>query len=790
MRIVLISHTNFLGNSAMHVFSMAEALMEIGHDPVVLVPDSPETVERYRPPTFPIRLYEEALCDNHLPFKTKGEVQLLHAWSPREHVRKITTALSRKFGCPYCVHMEDNEEQIVRDELKGMSLEELRSLPDCYLDILTDPYRSHPVRYQNFLGNAAGYTCLIEPLLRFKPANVPGVVFWPGFDPGFDRLPKDARASRMKYGLSEEELVVLYCGNSHYSIVRDLRNLYLAVALLRLRGLNIRLLRTGFDHAPLDLPSDSLREQISLELGFLDREEIPTLLGLSDILVQPGRSDAFNDYRFPSKLTEYLVSGKPVILPNSNIGRELTDNFHALKLEHGTVRELSAKMEILANDPQLRMKLGSNSRSFALKQLRWTIAGAIVDGLYRKIFTQDASAVDLAKASAKSAANSDTRPSESRKHPIKLICFYLPQYHPITENDQWWGKGFTEWTNVVRGRPQLFGHRQPRLPTDLGFYDLRVVDTFIEQVHLASTHGIGGFCFYYYWFDGRRLLERPLDLWLTNGPRFPFCICWANENWSRRWDGSSTDILITQNYERGFERRFMHDILPFLKDPRYICVGRAPLLAIYRVSELPDPVASAAEFRRIAAENGIPELHLVAVQSFGGADPRPYGFDAAIEFPPPHVNRLLLDSARVGGVTPEFEGYLEDYVGVAVRSINSAPRDYVLYRGCFPMWDNTARRKKRGHILINDSPKAYAYWLRFLVNEALVRRKQVEPFIFINAWNEWAEGTYLEPDEHYGQGLLKITYRALQEGVADYAQGPSAERDRRFSEAVSILPKQ
>jgi len=373
--------------------------------------------------------------------------------------------------------------------------------------------------------------------------------------------------------------------------------------------------------------------------------------------------------------------------------------------------------------------------------------------------------------------------------PVKLIAFYLPQFHPIPENDKWWGKGFTEWTNVVRGIRNFRYHQQPRLPTELGFYDLRVEETLHKQVELANAYGIHGFCFYYYWFNGKRLLERPLDLWLgKQAPRFPFCICWANENWSRRWDGSESEILIGQTYDEGSALRFITDVLPILEDPRYIRVDGAPLLLVYRASELKNPVGVAQMWRDAARQNGIDRLHLCAVQSFGISDPRYYGLDSAIEFSPPHVDRMLVDPKRVHGTNPDFEGYLEDYISVAMRSINHFPVDYVRYRGLFPRWDNTARRKTKGHVFINDSAKAYGQWLRFLVREAMFRRKQQEPLIFINAWNEWAEGTYLEPDETYGRALLEVTYDALCEGIIDHVHGPTPEREREFTRRVSREP--
>lgn len=384
--------------------------------------------------------------------------------------------------------------------------------------------------------------------------------------------------------------------------------------------------------------------------------------------------------------------------------------------------------------------------------------------------------------------NSDPKP-KIFNHPVRLICFYLPQFHPIKENDNWWGKGFTEWTNVVRARPYMYGHRQPHLPTELGFYDLRVVDTLHRQATLAQNFGIGGFCFYSYWFDGYKLLNEPIDLWFNKGPNFPYCLCWANENWSRRWDGSDAEILMSQNYKEGFEDKYIYDVAHFFKNSRYIRVHGAPLLAIYRASELPNPIASANRFKRAAEKYGIGKIHLSMIQSFGLNDPRTYGFDSAIEFSPPHTKRLLLDPSNMGGVYTDFSGYIEDYVGVACQSINAKPTDFIRYRGCFPSWDNVARRGRFGHLFVNDSPKAYATWLKFLVHEAMVRKEHVEPLIFINAWNEWAEGAHLEPDEHYGRTFLELTNLSLQYGVAEYICGQTREDLKRdFIHKVSRLP--
>jgi hypothetical protein len=344
---------------------------------------------------------------------------------------------------------------------------------------------------------------------------------------------------------------------------------------------------------------------------------------------------------------------------------------------------------------------------------------------------------------------------------VRLIAFYLPQFHPIPENDRWWGPGFTDWQNVVRATPLFDGHYQPHLPGALGFYDLRLDETRRKQTELARAHGIHGFCYYYYWFNGRRILENPLNRYIADPEiDFPFCICWANENWSRRWDGGNREVLLVQEHDTASDMNFIREVIPLFKDPRYIRVNGMPLLVLYRADLLKMPTETAAGWRAECEKAGLPGLHLCAAQTFDIGDPRPYGFDSACEFPP-HKHAVGHIAQDLSSLPSEFKGWVCDYELVARHSLTAPAPDYPLYRGLFPSWDNTARKRSQALIFHNADPSRYEYWLRGLV--AYTRQNLVgdQRIIFINAWNEWAEGAHLEPDLKHGTAYLDATKRAL-----------------------------
>ena len=332
-----------------------------------------------------------------------------------------------------------------------------------------------------------------------------------------------------------------------------------------------------------------------------------------------------------------------------------------------------------------------------------------------------------------------------------------------TEN-LWWGPGFTEWTNVTRARPSFAGHYQPHLPADLGFYDLRVPEVLEQQAALAREHGIHGFCYHYYWFAGKRLLERPVETMRTSGrPDFPYCLCWANENWTRRWDGAEEDVLIAQHSSRADDESFIRGLLPHLRDPRYIRVDGRPLILIYRVGMLPNPRATAALWREVCRSEGIGELYLCAAKTFDTSDPRPYELDALVEFPP-HGARVLTANLQVDITNPDYRGSVYDYREF-VQDLLATPEPlYVSHPTVMPGWDNTARGPDAPTIFLGAAPQRYERWLRTIIEQFNAYSPQ-ENLVFVNAWNAWLDGSHLEPDRRWGMAFLEAHLRGT--GRAD-----------------------
>ena len=342
----------------------------------------------------------------------------------------------------------------------------------------------------------------------------------------------------------------------------------------------------------------------------------------------------------------------------------------------------------------------------------------------------------------------------------RAIAFYLPQFHPIPENDEWWGKGFTEWTNTAKAKPLFKGHHQPNTPADLGFYDLRVPETRLAQADMARAYGIEGFCYYHYWFAGKRLIEQPFNEVLESGePDYPFCLCWANQTWSGIWHGEPNRILIEQTYP-GMDdhKKHFHVLLKAFQDARYITVDDKPVFLIYRPTELPDINKVTDFWRELALQEGLPGLYLVGVSHFSNNNPESLGLDAVVDQRMPGPTSaipseypLLKLQAALGKKLPSIYSY--------AKLINNLVREdkpsYESYPCVIPNWDNTPRSGTNGIVFEGVTMELFQKQL-----ERALTRVEDKPanrkLVFLKAWNEWAEGNYVEPDLRHGHKYLDV----------------------------------
>lgn len=346
---------------------------------------------------------------------------------------------------------------------------------------------------------------------------------------------------------------------------------------------------------------------------------------------------------------------------------------------------------------------------------------------------------------------------------LRVVAFYLPQFHEVPENNQAWGRSFTEWTNVCKAVPQYIGHYQPHLPGELGFYNLTDSHILQRQVEMARLGGIHAFCFHYYWFSGKKLLEKPLDVFMgLDLGNFKFCINWANENWTKRWDGLDDEVIIKQENHPNDAEKFFEDILPILRHPNYIQIEPGvPLLLIYKPENIPNAHEFGEKLRVRAKDAGFRGLHIVMCQTFGKKDPRPYQFDAACEFPPHGLN--LKKKSNLVFLNEEFKGRVSDASNIVEElktNFDLEKQDYPVFRCAFPSWDNSARKPGAGHIMQGMSDSVFQDWL-FQISDNTYKDSVGSPWIFINAWNEWGEGAHLEPDRVQGFKNLNAVARVV-----------------------------
>jgi len=352
------------------------------------------------------------------------------------------------------------------------------------------------------------------------------------------------------------------------------------------------------------------------------------------------------------------------------------------------------------------------------------------------------------------------------KTPTRLIAFYLPQYHPIPENDQWWGKGFTEWTNVRKAKPLFRGHHQPNIPADLGYYDLRDSVVRQAQADLARTHGISGFCYWHYWFGGQRLLERPFNEVLDSGePDFPFCLGWANESWTGVWHGNPGKTLMKQTYPGPEdEEKHFRLVEKAFWDPRYITVDGKPVFYVYKPRQIPDCQRFVEHWQSLAVKSGLKGIFFVGEDVYIDEAPWDYkgnGFDAVVpnspgvaflrmakkRFQPRYLIPRLLPKLLNHPATFKYRDFVEH------NQVDPGHRDF------FPCvvsnWDNSPRSGRRAYVLSNPSPELFRMQLQRAVRQ-VENRPADQQVVFVKSWNEWAEGNYLEPDQRYGVAYLEV----------------------------------
>ena len=368
--------------------------------------------------------------------------------------------------------------------------------------------------------------------------------------------------------------------------------------------------------------------------------------------------------------------------------------------------------------------------------------------------------------------------------PPRLLAFYLPQFHPIPENDEWWGEGFTEWTNVRRARPMFDGHPQPVTPGELGYYDLRSIETRRAQADLARTHGVSGFCYYHYWFNGRRLLGGVLDAVLADGqPDLPFCLCWANESWTRAWDGLDRDVLLRQTYGAEDDRRHIRWLARVFADPRYIRVDGKPLMLVYRTTQLPSAAMTAMLWREEIRALGFEGLYLCSVEGLSPdrRDPSGFGFDAAVEFQPDWHS--LGDPAAV----VEGESRVFDYRTIVARMLAKPPAPYARFPCVTTGWDNSPRRRRAAMVLSDSTPQAYGHWLQEAIDRFAAPSAE-ENLVFINAWNEWGEGAHLEPSARWGRAYLETTRQVISRASMRVLTPPARTAPVRSPRVTVAVP--
>ncbi len=484
--------------------------------------------------------------------------------------------------------------------------------------------------------------------------------------------------------------------------------------------------------------------------GEFGKSDLARIAKEVDVVIVPSNFDTHNRV-----VRELLYLGVPQIVTNFFGSSVIHHNVNGLKIEIGDHNALAKAMRLVIANPKMVHDLSEGAIQTKVPALKDEVRELSI--FYSEIMN-------------KSDAN--RKPPADRKPSARLVAFYLPQFHPIPENDRWWGKGFTEWTNVAKAKPMFEGHHQPQLPSDLGFYDLRLPEILHAQAELAKQYGIQAFCFWHYWFNGKLLLEKPLlNLLGSDKPDFHFCLAWANENWTRRWDGHDQEILQRQEYG-GDNDDLSHFswLLPFLKDKRAFKIDNKPVFLVYRPGNLPNPERTLDLWRKEAAAAGLPGIFVIAIKtSFVNQQENwtDRGFDGELLFQPNFTavynfaEEHKEKSNRRNGTTDATVVNYHDVWPLLAEEGSDTKKRNNLFTSVIPGWDNTARRANNPLVIHDPNPEDYSSWLSIELDRVKNRHPDKQ-IVFINAWNEWAEGNHLEPDQKFGRAFLEATKKAIQ----------------------------
>ncbi|MDR2600770.1 MAG: glycoside hydrolase family 99-like domain-containing protein [Oscillospiraceae bacterium] len=510
-------------------------------------------------------------------------------------------------------------------------------------------------------------------------------------------------------------------------------------------------------------------------LGYVTESQLATLYKACYAVVYPSLYEGFG-----LPILEAMSLGAAVITSNTTSMPEVGGDT-VLYVDPHNIDDIYEKMKTLQNDKKLRDNLGKKGKERAINEFSWEKTAILTLECYQEAirirkqqeniktpeineYKDYVDTVFQAGKKSKDFVEYKENNITFSNEDVKPIACYLTQFHTIPENDKWWGKGFTEWTNVTKAVPHFPGHYQPHLPLET-FYDLSDINVMKEQVKLAKNYGIYGFMFHFYWFKGKRLLEKPFENYLNakKDLDFPFCVNWANHSWTRIWDSSEDNVLLEQTYSEEDDLAFIKEVSSYFSDKRYIRVNGKPIISVNNPGFMPDINKTIDIWRDYCRKNEIGEIHIIGTDN-SELNPLIYNLDGAIAQAPHDIGNHIIEDLRKEILSANGKSmcYIYDMEEYVRRKLYRTDGRDLMYRGIIPTFDNSARRIDDLHIF-DVSPKLYKEWLSDIIKDAEKNFDSGNRFVFINAWNEWAEGAHLEPDRKYGYAFLQATADAVLE---------------------------